>query len=145
MAIGARRGSTLDRISMGEWLRRERLDVPRLKWYVDYACRDDYGASLRQTSAWAGIHYFAAREPDERGPLTWPDGNGWITKRLLAKLGGYVETNAPVSRVRREGSRWRLTSSAKARESRRWAYCRSSSRSLMRHPIYIMVAEAGKL
>ena len=109
-ALGVSRASALDRLSMDAWLREQRFTSPRLWWYVDYACRDDYGASLRQTSAWAGMHYFAAREPDERGPLTWPDGNGWITKRLLAKLGGYVETNAPVSRVRREGSRWRLTS-----------------------------------
>ena len=109
-ALGVSRASALDRLSMDAWLREQGFTSPRLWWYVDYACRDDYGASLRQTSAWAGIHYFAAREPDDRGPLTWPDGNGWITKRLLAKLGGYVETNAPVSRVRREGSRWRLTS-----------------------------------
>ena len=108
-ALGLDRASPLDRISMDAWLREQRFASPRLRWYVDYACRDDYGAPLSQTSAWAGIHYFASREPDEPGPLTWPEGNGWIVKRLLAKLGSYVETAAPVSRVRREGGRWRLT------------------------------------
>jgi glycine/D-amino acid oxidase-like deaminating enzyme len=110
-ALGVRRATPLDRFSMAAWLTEQGFSSQRLRWYVGYACRDDYGASPLNTSAWAGIHYFAAREPDERGPLTWPEGNGWITKRLLVKLGAYVETNSPVSRVRREGSRWRLTAS----------------------------------
>ena len=107
--IGVERTSPLDHQSMEMWLRAQGFTSERLRWYVDYACRDDYGASLGQTSAWAGIHYFAARELEEQGPLTWPEGNGWITKRLLAKLGAYVETNAPVSRARVENRRWRLT------------------------------------
>jgi glycine/D-amino acid oxidase-like deaminating enzyme len=107
-ALGVDRSSPLDRVSMDAWLREQGFMSPRLRWYVEYACRDDYGASLRETSAWAGIHYFAAREPNEQGPLTWPEGNGWITKRLVAKLAAYVETNAPVSRVKRAGSRWTL-------------------------------------
>ncbi len=51
--------TALDRISIAEWLRRERFDSPYLNWYVNYACRDDYGALAEDTSAWAGIHYFA--------------------------------------------------------------------------------------
>jgi len=107
-ALGVDRSSPLDRLSMEAWLDEQRFTSPRLRWYVDYACRDDYGASPRETSAWAGVHYFAAREPNEQGPLTWPEGNGWITKRLLAKLGAFVETNAPVSRVTRAATRWML-------------------------------------
>jgi glycine/D-amino acid oxidase-like deaminating enzyme len=107
-ALGARRNSPLDQLSMDAWFRQQRFTSPRLRWYLEYACRDDYGASLGETSAWAGIHYFAAREPNEQGPLTWPEGNGWIVKRLLAKLASNVETNAPVLRARREGSRWLL-------------------------------------
>jgi len=107
-ALGVNRSSSLDLISMEAWLEEQRFKSPRLRWYVDYACRDDYGASLRETSAWAGIHYFAAREPNEQGPLTWPEGNGWIAKRLLAKLGAFVETNAPVLGVDRAGTRWKL-------------------------------------
>jgi len=108
-ALGMVRASPLDRISMQAWLRQHGFTSPRLLWYAEYACRDDYGASLSQTSAWAGIHYFASREVDEQGPLTWPEGNGWITKRLLAKLGHHVETSAPVLHARHEGGRWRLT------------------------------------
>jgi len=29
--------------------------------------------SLADTSAWAGIHYHAGRQHDEKGPLTWPE------------------------------------------------------------------------
>ena len=108
-ALGVRRDSPLDRLSMDAWLMEQGFTSPRLRWYVDYACRDDFGASARQSSAWAGIHYFASREPNEQGPLTWPAGNGWIVERLLAKLAGYVHTGAPVIRIRRDGRRWRLT------------------------------------
>jgi glycine/D-amino acid oxidase-like deaminating enzyme len=98
----------LDRISMAGWLRREGFDSPYLNWYVNYACRDDYGALAEDTSAWAGIHYFAAREPDEKGPLTWPEGNGWIVRRLLERIGAHVRTGVPVWRIAREGRHVRV-------------------------------------
>jgi len=110
MERGVRRDSPLDRISMREWLTAQRLSSPELLWYVDYACRDDYGALASETSAWAGVHYFASRQHDELGPLTWPEGNGWIVKRLLTKLGAYVSTNAPALRVERihPSMKWRV-------------------------------------
>ena len=40
---------------------------PAMRWYADYACRDDYGALARDTSAWAGVHYFASRADENRG------------------------------------------------------------------------------
>ncbi len=101
--------SGLDRISMAEWLRQNRFDSPGLAWYVNYACRDDYGALAAETSAWAGIHYFASRAPEDKGPLTWPEGNGWILERLLQKLGAFVRTNAIAYRIRKDGSRLRIT------------------------------------
>lgn len=76
----------LDRLSIAVWLDRQGLRSPRLRWYVDYACRDDFGTGLAETSAWAAIHYYAARDPDpEYGDvvLTWPEGNAWLTTRLL--------------------------------------------------------------
>ncbi|HEU4565756.1 MAG TPA: FAD-dependent oxidoreductase [Gemmatimonadaceae bacterium] len=103
MALGAR-PSALDGMSMAAWLDRERLVSPALRWYVDYACRDDYGARAGDVSAWAGIHYFASREPDEEGPLTWPEGNGWVARRLIAKLERHIVTGAPVHRVERRGA-----------------------------------------
>jgi glycine/D-amino acid oxidase-like deaminating enzyme len=97
--------SPLDRLSMADWLEREKFDSPTLRWYVNYACRDDYGALAKDTSAWAGIQYFASREPEEKGPLTWPEGNGWIAQRLLERLRRYVNTGAVVYRIARDGTR----------------------------------------
>jgi hypothetical protein len=48
--------------------------------YIDYCCRDDFGLGIKEVSAWAGIHYFAARKQDTAPDgndtvLTWPEGN----------------------------------------------------------------------
>ena len=108
MATGVKRSSPLDQLSMADWLKQHDLDVPAMRWYVDYACRDDYGALSAQTSAWAGIHYFASRAHDEQGPLTWPEGNGWIAKRLASQLAQHIRAGEPAVRVERAGSRWRV-------------------------------------
>jgi hypothetical protein len=106
MSRGARADSPLDRIPMAEWLLERGLTAPELRWYVDYACRDDFGALSRDVSAWAGVHYFASRPKHETGPLTWPEGNGWIARRLAAKVKDRIVTGAPVIRVARSGNRW---------------------------------------
>ena len=93
-----------DRISMQDWMKQERFASSYLNWYVNYACRDDYGALAADTSAWAGIHYFASREHEDKGPLVWPEGNGWIVRRLLAKLDRYVRTGDPVQRIEPVGT-----------------------------------------
>jgi hypothetical protein len=72
--------TALDRQSMAQWLDARGFTSPRLRWLVDYACRDDYGAHPAGTSAWAGIFYFAARE--KRPTVTWPQGNGRIVEHL---------------------------------------------------------------
>ncbi len=108
MAIGAR-PSPLDGKSMADWLRDEGLDSPWLRWSIDYACRDDYGARADVTSAWAGLHYFASRERHEIGPLTWPEGIGWITARLLERIGDSVRTGQVVYRIARSGHLWSVT------------------------------------
>ncbi len=95
--------SPLDRMSMSDWMAREGFDSPYLNWYIDYACRDDYGALASDASAWAGLHYFAAREPDEKGPLTWPEGNGWIVRRLAERFRAQMRMNSPVYRVGQSG------------------------------------------
>ena len=101
----------LDAMTFDEWLGREGLDDPHLRWYLDYSCRDDYGAGTARVSAWAGIHYFASRHgfhapgdaaPEEReAVLTWPEGNGWLTHRLAAPLraGGQLRTGCSVLRI----------------------------------------------
>ncbi len=93
----------LDRISFAEWLRNEGFDSKILRWYMDYCCRDDYGALASGTSAWAGIHYFASREAEDPGPLTWPEGNGWIVRRLLEKIGAFIRNEQLVHRIVRHG------------------------------------------
>jgi glycine/D-amino acid oxidase-like deaminating enzyme len=100
--------SPLDNISFERWLRDQKFDSPYLDWYVNYACRDDYGALARDTSAWAGVHYFASRQHDEKGPFTWPEGNGWLAKRLLEKLGKFVRAASMVNHVERAGRHIRV-------------------------------------
>jgi hypothetical protein len=81
----------LDQLTMAGYLDRLGLDSWRLRWYVDYACRDDFGLRATQCSAWAGMHYFAARllHGDDSPPevLTWPEGNGYLVRRLAQRLG----------------------------------------------------------
>ena len=38
---------------MARWLEAEGFRSQRLKWLVDYACRDDYGTTAEGVSAWA--------------------------------------------------------------------------------------------
>lgn len=107
MEAGAKT-SELDRISMADWMKQNGFLSSGLRWYVDYCCRDDYGANAGSTSAWAGIHYHASREHEARGPLTWPEGNGWIVMKLMAKLGKYVRTGQMVREIRPEGRNVRV-------------------------------------
>lgn len=78
--------TALDRITMAEYLAQHGWHSPRLRWFVDYACRDDYGARVDEVSAWAGLFYFAARvaRPGEHAAelLTWPEGNGRLVRHL---------------------------------------------------------------
>jgi glycine/D-amino acid oxidase-like deaminating enzyme len=98
----------LTQLSFAQWLKENRFDNPDLLWYLDYSTRDDYGASLAATSAWAGLHYFAARDHDDKGPFTWPEGNGWILRRLREKLKEHITTNSPVYRVQRLNRDWEV-------------------------------------
>jgi hypothetical protein len=101
----------LDAMTFAAWLAQEGFDDAHLRWYLDYCCRDDYGAGAAHVSAWAGIHYFASRHgfhapgetPDEarESVLTWPEGNGWLTQRLAKPLraGGQLQTATSVLRI----------------------------------------------
>lgn len=92
----------LDKVSMDAYLRDRGWTSERLRWFVEYGCRDDFGATLAQTSAWAGIHYFAARLGEGSGGagfLTWPEGNGRLVSRLAARAAGRLRARATVRRV----------------------------------------------
>ncbi|GAB3365161.1 MULTISPECIES: FAD-dependent oxidoreductase [Giesbergeria] len=104
----------LDALPFAQWLEQQGLNDPYLRWYLDYCCRDDYGASTTQVSAWAGIHYFASRHGfhapgdsahgEREGVLTWPEGNGWITQRLATPLqtDGRLQPATSVLRIAQE-------------------------------------------
>jgi monoamine oxidase len=88
--------AALDATTFAHWLDRGGFDDARLRWYLDYCCRDDYGAGPEVVSAWAGLHYFASRhgfhapgdDNAEREPVfTWPEGNAWLAAKLAAPLG----------------------------------------------------------
>ncbi len=90
------------------YLQQHGLDDVHLRWYLDYCCRDDYGAGLETVSAWAGIHYFASRHgfhapgsqsAEREGLLTWPEGNAWLTRRMAKPLGERLHTGQIVLRV----------------------------------------------
>jgi predicted NAD/FAD-binding protein len=101
----------LTAITFIAYLDQKGLADPHLRWYLDYCCRDDYGAGIATVSAWAGMHYFASRhgfhapgvelaEPNELGGvLTWPEGNGWLTQRMTLPLGERLLTQRIVTRV----------------------------------------------
>ncbi|MEN3335075.1 MAG: hypothetical protein V7641_4440 [Blastocatellia bacterium] len=78
--------TALDKLTMRQWMEARGFTSPRLHWLVDYSCRDDYGLTLEQTSAWAGLFYFASRVKQPGGEaeplMSWPEGNG----RLVAHL-----------------------------------------------------------
>lgn len=76
----------LDQISMATYLDRLGLTSWRLRWAVDYACRDDYGCTIEQASAFAGLHHYLCRGLDndehERFILTWPQGNARLVELM---------------------------------------------------------------
>ncbi|MES2992275.1 MAG: FAD-dependent oxidoreductase [Pseudomonadota bacterium] len=101
----------LDAVTFAAWLDAQGLTAPALRWYLDYCCRDDYGAGAAQVSAWAGLHYFASRHgfhapgagADEReGVLTWPEGNAWLARRLAQPLQDRLHTGCIALRVAEE-------------------------------------------
>jgi protoporphyrinogen oxidase len=82
--------TALDKITMAEWLDCRAWHSERLRWLIDYACRDDYGLTIDEASAWAGLFYFASRVTrpgaEARPLMTWPEGNGRLVSHLYNKV-----------------------------------------------------------
>jgi len=106
--------AALDAQTFAQWLDERGLDDPHLRWYLGYCCRDDYGVTPAEVSAWAGLHYFASRHgfhapgdqakgeadgDDREAVFTWPEGNAWLTQRLAAPLGERLHGGRTVLRV----------------------------------------------
>lgn len=104
-----------------QYLAEQQLTDAHLLWYLDYCCRDDYGAGITTVSAWAGIHYFAARHgfgapgsaqaggndkdrSKEAGVLTWPEGNAHFTQALVKPLGQLLHAGRVVLRIAESAS-----------------------------------------
>ncbi|MBA3241947.1 MAG: FAD-dependent oxidoreductase [Acidobacteria bacterium] len=96
--------TALDRLTMAEWMRVRGFTSTRLRWLVDYACRDDYGLTAEQTSAWAGLFYFASRMKapgaDAQSLITWPEGNGRLVAHLYEKARARVRLGLAVADIR---------------------------------------------
>ena len=95
--------TSLDKISFADWLRQNGFTSDRLVWYCDYACRDDYGSKLDQTSAWAGLFYFCSRvrkSGAESQPfITCPEGNGQFVNHFFDKVKDNVRRSQVVVSV----------------------------------------------
>jgi hypothetical protein len=97
--------TALDRESFATWLDRAGFVSAPLRWYLDYCCRDDFGADAAAVSAWAGLHYFASRRgvagnADEDEVVTWPEGNAWLADGLKRLSKGHARSGAVVLDVR---------------------------------------------
>lgn len=93
--------AALDRESMAAYLDRHGWTSPRLRWFVEYGCRDDYGSVLAETSAWAGLHYFASRPGESQ--YVWPEGNARLVRHLRQPLGERFSTGSLVFRASPDG------------------------------------------
>jgi glycine/D-amino acid oxidase-like deaminating enzyme len=95
--------TALDKMSMADWLDQHGLTSPRLRWEVDYACRDDYGAKPENVSAWAALFYFTSRKrkpgAESQPYVTWPEGNGYIVKYLYGKAQANVKLGLAVADI----------------------------------------------
>jgi hypothetical protein len=81
----------LDLVSMDQWMIENKFTSPYLIWYINYCCSDDFGTTSKNTSAWAGLHYFASRkgkgfQVGHDTVLTWPEGNGWLMDQLKSNV-----------------------------------------------------------
>jgi protoporphyrinogen oxidase len=120
---GVRPMSQMDTLTADAWLRDRGYRSPAVRWLVDYSCRDDFGTSARDASAWAAVHYFASRDSEEEGPLTWPEGNARLVKHLAAAVQPHIVTSSPVHRVERRAGGMRVLAGDAAYECDRviWA------------------------
>lgn len=97
----------LDAQTFSHWLTAQDYTAPSLLAWLDYVCRDEYGAGPERVSAWFGLHYFASRgghaaNARDGSVLTWPDGLAPLARHLRASL-------APGRQL--AGTAWRIEES----------------------------------
>jgi hypothetical protein len=93
----------LDEISFADFLKEKGLESEAVRWYLNYCTLDDYGMGIDTVSAWGGLHYFCSRRPlgsyDDHKILTWPEGNGWVLRKLEDYLKDHIVTNSAVMEI----------------------------------------------
>ncbi|MDD3353299.1 NAD(P)/FAD-dependent oxidoreductase [Zoogloea sp.] len=103
----------LDRQTFAAWLRAEDYTAPSLLAWLDYICRDEYGAGPTQVSAWFGLHYFASRNgqatnAEEGAVLTWPDGLAPLARGLRARIPAHCQRAGTALTVEENGADVRI-------------------------------------
>ena len=99
----------LDQIPFATYLKENGFNSPHLLWYLNYCCRDDFGAGIEKVSAFAGIHYFASRRGkgancDQNHFLTWENGNGFLADQLKSQLSTHILPNQICFRIKKTES-----------------------------------------
>lgn len=99
----------LDTQPFSRWLAAQGYTAPSLLAWLDYICRDEYGAGPDRVSAWFGLHYFASRgghaaNARDGSVLTWPDG--------IAPLARHLRAGLPPG-CRQTGTVWRIDESSR--------------------------------
>ena len=100
--------TALDTLSFAAWLDAKGWHSPPLRGFVRYSMRDDYGTEPEHVSAWAGVHYFAARRGWAAGgagnsELVWPEGNDRLATLMAAACQGHIRTGHSVFRASADG------------------------------------------
>lgn len=100
--------TVLDLTTMKEWMLQNGFNSSYLHSYVDYCTKDDFGTPHHRISAWAGIHYFAARKGKAVNAtysdvITWPGGNGFLVNKLKALCQAQTKTNCLATKIRMQG------------------------------------------
>lgn len=94
----------LDTITMEQWMQQQGFTSSYLHQYVNYCTRDDFGTAHHRISAWAGIHYFAARKGKAINAgysdvITWPEGNGFLVNKLKAFSSVQTKTSCVATKI----------------------------------------------
>lgn len=94
----------LDAISAAAYLDQLGLTSPRLRWVMDYACRDDYGCTLEQASAFAMLHHELSRgleDTHDRFIIAFPEGNARLVASMAeaARVSERLRTSTVVHRI----------------------------------------------
>ncbi len=117
--------TAFDRITAAEYLSQLGITSQRLMWYIDYVLRDEYGGNRANTSAWAMLHYFAARSHGGVGAdagtdaigasarshshnLVWPEGNGYVSEYLISRVKARIKSAMSLRLIIKEKKGYRL-------------------------------------